>query len=255
MGMNDLDLAFAQMTADDAQSARFYQVLAETPLFLILEVEASGETITPRVFDLPDGAIVLAFDSEDRLGDWAEGALPYAMLPGRVIAQQLADLGIGLGLNFGAVSETILPPEAMVWLTEMLDVAPEPMDARIDSVLPLGPLPPALMAALDMGFAAGLAQAAYLAAVKYQSGGQGHILGFVGATAEAALTRAVAERLSFSNLEAGALDVTFVAAGSQLAEILATRGQALPIPTLAAPEAIAPRPAPGSDPDRPPKLK
>lgn len=254
--MNDLDLAFAEMAlTDSAQSARFYQILAETPLFLILEHEASGENITPRVFDLPDGAIVLAFDSEERLGDWADGAVPYAMLPGRVIAQQLASLGIGLGLNFGAVSQTILPPEAMVWLTEMLDVAPEPMDARIETVLPLGPMPPALMAALDMGFAAGLAQGAYLAAVRYQSGGQGHILGFMGATAEAALTRAVAERLVFSNLEAGALDVTFVQAGSKLADMLAARGQALPIPALILPEAPNARPAPGSDPDRPPLLK
>lgn len=254
--MSDLDLAFAEMAlADDAQSARFYQILAETPLFLILEVEAVGETLTPRVFDLPDGAIVLAFDSEERLADWADGALPYALLPGRVIAQQLASLGIGLGLNFGAVSQTILPPEAMEWLTEMLDVAPEPMDARIESVLPLGPMPPALMVALDMGFAAGLAQVAYLAAVRYQSGGQGHILGFIGATAEAALTRAVAERLVFSNLEAGALDVTFVQAGSPLAQLLSSRGQELPIPALIPPEAPTTRPSPGSNPDRPPILK
>lgn len=252
---HDLDQAFALMGHNDAQSARFYQILSETPLFLILEQEADGETLSPRVFDLPDGAIVLAFDSEERLADWAEGALPYALLPGRVIAQQLAPLGIGLGLNFGAVSETILPPEAMEWLTEMLDVAPEAMDARIDAVLPLGPMPPALMTALDMGFAAGLAQAAYLAAVRYQSGGQGHILGFVGATAESALTRAVAERLVFSNLEAGALDVTFVQAGSKLADMLAARGQELPIPTLILPEAPSDRPAPGSDPDRPPILK
>lgn len=253
--MNDLDNAFSLMGDNDAQSARFYQILAETPLFLILEHEADGETLTPRVFDLPDGAIVLAFDSEDRLGDWAQSPLPYAMLPGRVIAQQLASLGIGLGLNFGAVSETILPPEAMEWLTEMLDVTPEAMDARIDAVQPLGPMPPALMTALDMGFAAGLAQAAYLAAVRYQSGGQGHILGFVGATAESALTRAVAERLVFSNLEAGALDVTFVQAGSKLADMLAARGQELPIPALILPETPMDRPAPGSDPDRPPILK
>lgn len=251
--MNDLDLAFAQMNADDTQSAQFYRILSETPLFLILEVEAIGETITPRVFDLPDGAIVLAFDSEERLADWADGALPYAMLPGRVIAQQLAALGLGLGLNFGAVSQTILPPEAMEWLTEMLDVAPEPMDARIETVLPLGPLPPALIAALDMGFAAGLAQTAYLAAVKYQSGGQGHILGFIGATAEAALTRAVAEALAFSNLEAGALDVTFVQAGTKFADILAARGRELPIPAREDPETPSTRPAPGSD--RPPILK
>lgn len=252
---NDLDLAFAQMTQDDAHSARFYQILAETPLFLILEVEADGETLTPRVFDLPEGAIVLAFDSEERLGDWTDAALPYAMLPGRVIAQQLAALGLGLGLNFGTVSQVILPPDAMVWLTEMLDVTPEIMDAHIAEVLPLGPLPDALIAALDMGFAAGLAQSAYLALVRYASGGQGHIMAFVGATAETALTRAVAERLVFSNLEAAALDVTFVDAGSKLAQVLAARGRLLAIPARAAPDAPAPRAAPGSDPDRPPILK
>ena len=145
--MSNLDRAFLGMEAGDAQ--HFYQILAETPLYLVLDTEAQGDTIRPRVFD-PPGALVLAFDSQDRLAAWSDemglGVLPYAVLPGRIVAQYLT--GMSLGLNFGAPSQTILPPEALAWLTEMLDVTPEPIQARIREILPLGALPPALLAAL-----------------------------------------------------------------------------------------------------------
>ena len=55
--------------------------------------------------------------------------------------------------------------------------------------------------------------------------------------------------------KSGALDVTFVQAGSPLAQMLALRGQELPIPALIPPEAPTTRPSPGSNPDRPPILK
>ena len=107
--MSNLDRAFLGMEAGDAQ--HFYQILAETPLYLVLDTEAQGDTINPRLFD-PPGALVLAFDSADRLAAWSDemglGALPYAVLPGRIIAQYLT--GLSLGLNFGAPSQTILPP-------------------------------------------------------------------------------------------------------------------------------------------------
>ncbi len=261
---SNLDTAFMGMqTGQEADAFRFYQILAETPLFLVLDHEPEAATITPRLFNLHTGSMVLAFETEDRLAAWAGemglGTLPYAMLPGRIIAQQLAPLDLALGLNFGAPSETILPHAAMDWLSQMLDVAPEAVQARIEQVLPLGAVPPALLAALDLAMtgAGGLAAAAYLAAVRYQSGAQGHIVAIFGAApqAEAALTRAIAESLGFAGLEAGVLDVTFLQANSGLAETLAKRGHALTIPDLILPDAPSARPAPGADPAKPPILK
>ena len=108
---------------DAAAGLRFYRLLADATLFLLLEREAEGERVDPRVFDLPDGPVLLAYDSEERLAVMGDGPLPYAALPGRLIAQQMLGQGLSLGLNFGtgAASEALLPPEALRWLCEMLD--------------------------------------------------------------------------------------------------------------------------------------
>jgi hypothetical protein len=66
------------------------------------ESEAEGDTLAPRVFALEDGPVVLAFDSEDRLAEFTGAPAPYAVLPGRVIAAQLAGQG---GWRSGSASD------------------------------------------------------------------------------------------------------------------------------------------------------
>jgi hypothetical protein len=70
--------------------------------------------------------------------------------------------------------------------------------------------------------------------------------------AEAALAEAVAEALRFSGVEAGALDVTFVAADSPVVARFARVGLRFDLPTPAMPTAPG---APGMDASRPPRLK
>lgn len=254
----------------------FYQILAETPLFLLLASEPKGEDLTPLVFALASGPVVLAFDSEDRMGAWAQsvgqGALPYAVLPGRILAGliagqdagQASGAGLALGLNFGAQSpsEMILPQEAMQWLMQMLDVSPAAKVEKIAQVLPMGAAPPALLNALAQALqgAGGVAQRAVLARVAYVGGAQAHVLAFFG-VAEAAqppLARAVAEALAFSGLEAAALDVIFPSLAPQAGrsvQLMLERGQDIPLPKPAEIEPPAPRPAPGMDQSAPPKLR
>lgn len=245
---------------------QFYHIFAETPLTLLLQTEAAGEDLMPLTFDLPTGAMILAFDSEDRLAAWAasqgQGALPYAQIPGRVLAGLIAgQSGLDLGLNFGAgsASEMVLPHDAMVWLADMLAVAPQQQAAQITQVLPLGAAPAGVMAALSRGLsgAGGLAEAAVLGRVAYHSGAQAHVLAFFGAAtaAEAPLARAVAEALAFSGLEAAALDVIFPPQG-RTSDALRAQGLpiALPAPPVSAEAAQHPR-APGMDKDAPPKLR
>ena len=66
--MTPLDLAYEAMVAapegEDAPRLRFYERLADGEMILLLETEAEGETLTPRVFDLEDGPVVLIFDTE-----------------------------------------------------------------------------------------------------------------------------------------------------------------------------------------------
>ncbi|WP_054006149.1 SseB family protein [Cypionkella psychrotolerans] len=263
--MQSLDQAYGAMQAGDASAGlRFYRLLADATLFLLLEREAEGERVDPRVFDLPDGPVLLAYDSEERLAVFGQGpqsgaGLPYAALPGRLIAQQMLGQGLSLGLNFGtgAASEVLLPPEALRWLCEMLEAAPVEVEATpVQFFAPKG-LPEALSDALTftLGGAAGLARAALLSGVRYSDGRLGHMLAVIDAApgAEEALARALSEALVFSGLEAGELDVTFLSSGDAAVVELARVAIVFEVPELVAQAAVE-RAAPGMD-GKPPRLR
>lgn len=257
----DLDrLHRAMAAAPESDTARlaFYDRLADAELCLLLAREPAGDVIEPALFDLEEGRVALAFDREDRLAAFAEGPAPYAALPGRVVARMLAGEGLGLGLNLGvAPSAFLMPAEAMRWLAETLGHAPEPASSRPAAFGPPAGVPEALLAALDAKLArlSGFARRAHLVAVTYDGGGQGHLLVFeeARAGAEAALAKAVSEALVFSGLEAGSLDVTFLAPGDAALPALVRQALTIALPEPA-PQVAAPA-APGSDPARPPRLR
>lgn len=257
--MTPLDRAYEAMAADEDQRLQFYERLADGELFLLLESEAEGADLKPRVFPLEDGPVVLVFDLEERLADFAGGIAPYAALPGRVIAQQLAGQGIGLGINLGvAPSGMVLPAEAVDWLAGMLEAGPQEVEAVPEAFHAPKGVPEVLLAALDakLARAGGLASAALLAGVSYRGGRRGHMLAFLDAApgAEAALARAAAEALAFSGLEAGEMDVGFMASGEAAAGAMARVALRFDLPVPLRPEPAAPV-APGCDPARPPRLK
>ena len=259
-----LDAAHAAMeSAPDDPRARlkFYERLADGELFLLLAQEADGDAVTPEIFDVAEGRFVLAFDRSERLTRFAERPAPYVALSGRALASMLAGQGIGLGVNLEvAPSAILIPPEAVLWLAETTAAQPDEVEARIAEVGAPRDLPDALIIALDakLAAAAGLAEMACLVSVVHQGGGRGHMLGFVGASeaARPALARAVAEALTFSGIEAGALDVGFFAADDPVSARLAARGLRfdLPVATPAASPGLVPA-APGSDPAKPPILR
>lgn len=259
-----LDRAHAAMAAapeDGAARLRFYAQVADSDLVLLLAEETDGEDLSPEIFDLEEGRFILAFDTEERLAEFAAAPVPYAALPGRVIARMLAGQGVGLGLNLGvAPSALLLPAEALVWLAEMLDHAPRRAEARPVAVGAPRGLPAPVAAVLDATLAGlgGLARAAHLVAVDYDGGRSGHLLAFEGATQrdEAALAKAVSEALVFSGVEAGEIDVAFLAGDDPLRDRIAavSRRFVLPEPAREKVRAGAPA-APGMDPARPPKLR
>lgn len=263
--MTPLDHAYAAMQADPSDEAaglRFYRLLADTPLLLLLEREAEDEVLAPRVFELETGPVLLAFDQADRMAALADGPVAYAELPGRVIAAQMAGQGLALGLNFGsdAPSETLLPPEALEWLAQMVAA---PVLAEVEAVpesfhAPQG-LPDALLEALavTVGSAPGLARAAWLVGVRYGGGRAGHMLAVLDARLEAAapLAQAVAQAIGFSGLDAAEIDVTFLDSNDRAVRGIVAVGVEFAFPAAREPEIPeAPKP-PGSDPDRPPKLR
>lgn len=255
-----LDAAHAAVSADPENEAlrlRFFERLADGELVVLLEREAEGETLQPKVFDLKDGPVVLVFDREERLASFTGGIAPYAALPGRVIAGLLKGQGIGMGVNLGvAPSAMLLPPEAMDWLAETLDGGPEEVEAKPQAFL-APTVPEAVIAALDakLARAGGLAAAALLAGVVYEDGRRGHLLALIDAAegAEGALARAMNEALVFSGIEAGELDVVFVRAGDPATRAMGRVALRFDLPAPDKPD-LAPA-APGMDPTRPPKLR
>lgn len=256
--MTPLDEAFVAMDAapDDAQARlAWFDRLAASEMFLLLEDEAAGETIRPKVFAVAGADLVVAFDREERLVDFAGDVAPFVGMSGRTLAQMLSDAGLGLAVNLGTEAETVLEGEAIGWLAGTLSQAPEAVEDRPDEVLPPDGLPETLLTALDARLATthGRASLAYLVATGHDDGRRGHLLAFVEAKDgyERALAQLVADALSFSGLEAGSLDVGFFRASDPMCATFAKVGLRFDLPQLADP--IAPV-APGSDPDKPPRL-
>jgi hypothetical protein len=253
-----LDAAHAAVSADPENEAlrlRFFERLADGEMVVLLEREAVGDSFEPKVFDLEDGPVVLVFDREERLASFTGGIAPYAALPGRVIAGLLKGQGIGLGVNLGVASSSmLLPAEAMDWLAETLEEGPEEVEALPEEFLAPA-VPEAVVASLDakLAKARGLASAAVLAGVVYRGGRRGHLLAFLDAAegTEGALARAMGEALVFSGVEAGELDVVFLRSSEAAAEAMGRVGLRFDLP---APEAAAPA-APVMDLSRPPKLR
>ncbi|MCV2877004.1 SseB family protein [Rhodobacteraceae bacterium XHP0102] len=263
IALTPLDQASVQMqAAEHAEAARlrFYDRLLSAELFVLLNTPAQAQDgkIDPKILSSEGTDFVLAFDTEERLSQFVEGTeAPYAALTGRALAGMLAPLNIGLGLNLGvAPSETLLDGAAMVWLHEIGVGAPTALDARPVSVMAPRALPQDLLLALDGKLAGleGLASSAYLALVDYQDGSRNHILCFVDAAPEAhdALARAVSQSLHLSGVEAAVLDVAFLPASDPFVAKLAKHGLRFDLPQPQKPQV---RPAPGTDPDNPPKLR
>ena len=257
-----IDIAHAAMEAnpaDDGARLKFYERLADAELFLLLEKEPEDDRISPEVFEVQDASFVLVFDTVERLAEFVGKPAPYAALSGRVIAQMLAPSGIGLGVNLDVARSSILiPAGAVAWLVDTLGNAPDEVEAQIaEFTAPVG-LPETLITSLDakLSTAVGLAQWAYLVGTVQDNGARSHLLGFVGALsdAEGALAKAVSEALTFSGIDAGALDVGFFAKNDPVAAQLAKVGLRFDLPEPEAPQKYV-QTAPGSDPDKPPKLR
>lgn len=257
-----LDHAHAAMQAnpdDDQRRTRYYEVLADTELCLLLRAEAEADAIDPEVVMIDDTAFVLAFDAEERLAAFTGAPTPYAALSGRVLAAMLADQGAGLAVNPDHPSAFLIPPDGMQWLVDTLDgTAPQQTQGTVVALLAPGEVPGDILDALAdrLGRAAGLAQTAYLVQAEYDGGARMPLLAILGAEAraEAPLAQTVAEALTFSGYDATAMDVVFLDPEDARMPALTALGLRLDIP---APEPrqvqqIAP---PGSDPDHPPRLR
>ncbi|MEO0341953.1 MAG: SseB family protein [Pseudomonadota bacterium] len=257
--MTPLDQAYADMEAGgDAERLAYYGRLSQVELFLALTEEPSGDRIKPWVFDTGQGKFAIAFDTEERLSEFGNGPTAFVALSGRAVMDMLRGQNIGLGVNLVvAPSGHLMEPKDVEWLANVLDQRPEKTDARPVSLHPPATLPDSLLVSLDARLSAldGQARYAYLVEAEYEANHRNHVLAFVNALegAEDALAQTVSEALSFSGIEAGALDVMFIAASDPIAAQFAKAGLRFDLPEAQVFEDIEFE-APGSDPSKPPIL-
>ncbi len=260
--MTLLDKAHAAMDAlpdNDGLRLQFYERLADCELFLLLEAEPVDDIAKPIIFPVEGQKYALVFDREERLVEFSQVPTPYISLSGRMIAQMLNGQGVGLGVNLSvAPSSMLLPETAVTWLAKTLSVAPEETTAKPTAVYAPGSVPEILIRSLDTKLAtmAGLAKSAYLAELAYEDAPKGHVIAFIDALepAKGAITAAISEVLTFSGIEAGTLDVLFLRATDPICAQLTEVALRFDLPDLQDPQAHAIK-APGSDPDKPPKLR
>ncbi|MEX0969768.1 MAG: SseB family protein [Paracoccaceae bacterium] len=257
-----LDRAYqALVDQDDAMDARmaFFGLLADSELFLVLMAQSDGATAAPMVIETSDGAYALAFDSEERLAEFAAVPMDYASMAGRRVAVLLAEAGLGLSLNPGvSPCEAAFPHEVMAWLAEATQSQNQRAEARMTALAPPGALPDILLQVLDSRLAnmAGVASAAWLAQASYDDGSQQHVLAMVDvpAMAQPGVAEALGSALRFAALEAGSLDIVFLEPDDPRLLVFARVGLGFEVPALVLPEPPKAR-APGSDPDKPPRLR
>jgi hypothetical protein len=261
MEMTPLDTAHAAMNAapdDDTARLRFYERMADVELYLLLEAEPVNDQINPKVLETDGAQYLLAFDRAQRLAQYAGDTAAYVALSGRNVAAMLEDQPLGIALNIDvAPSAILLPDTAVAWLRETLTHEAAQVEAKIESVLPPKGLPESLIEAIDakLATATGMAANAWLVGVEYSGGGHGHLLAFIDAIprAQDALVRAASEALTFSGIEAGAMDVGFFAHGDPTVTKLMRVGLRFDLPKM---ETLQKTPRmPGSNPDEPPILK
>ena len=67
-----LDRAHVAMVAGGAaERLRYYQTMTAAELFLLLEAEAEEDDVVPQAFEVEGRTFVLAFDTEERLAEFA----------------------------------------------------------------------------------------------------------------------------------------------------------------------------------------
>ncbi len=236
--------------ADAAARARILSQLADTELFAALSGDPAGDRAELQTYALPDGIFALACDREDRLAEFVGGPVSHLALPGRVLAEALAQEGQGLLVNPGHASELMLDSAMLGWLAGALAIRPSlgtaetarhlsAPDANAVSVL-AGPL------AQRLGDMVGLVGQLGLVAAEWADGRRGHmlILRDVDPAHEGAVAKALAEFIAFLPELPGGVDIAF-------------SGRALPAQALIV-EPPPPDPAPPvarRDPKAPPRLR
>jgi hypothetical protein len=252
MDADPLEAAMSRLEAEpDSDPVRlaFWERFLGSEVWLLLETEE--EPLRPLILTTGDGPVALAFASESRMAAFIAEPTPCAALSGRRLVAALAGRGVMLGINLGLDAPgSLQPAEAIDWAAGLASPLAE-IDGRVGAVGP-PQVRPGFLAALDARLAAlaGRGAEAWLANARHADGGESTVLAMVGVAPadRPAVLETMAEAFRLAG-EDGTLDVLFA---DEVPEAFRRHGLGFTLPEVAPP--IRPS-IPGSDPDRPPRLR
>jgi hypothetical protein len=261
-----LDRAYLAAAADAAPhlSGRVADALMAAPLWLLLETEPAGDRFSPQLLELEAGPTALAFDDEDRLIAFTEVPAAHVCMPGRALISLLAGQGLNLAINPGvAPSEIFWDAAAISWAAEALSGDVDAETAQPHALIPPEGITTEALELLGLKLAA-LAPAlaeAWLTEASFPDGSARLLMvlrlrGDDGdADAEADVARALADTGRLAGAALPELDAAFTAEGDALLLRARQVGMGVELPAPPAQPARAAPEAPGSNPDKPPRLR
>ena len=241
---------------DPVRFAAVLQRLADSELFLALDVDINGPDLNPKVVYLKEQEYVAVYDTELRLEESIGGGVEYLALSGRVLIQMLADKSTGIALNPGtAAIGYIFEPETLQWLVMSLEEKPEKMAQKITEVSSPAKISSKALDALSakLTSAQGLADYACLVEATDILDNKNPLLCFVGSVpnSEPNLAKLVNEYLQFSDHNGDPWDVTYLDPAHGLVEKILNVGLRFDLPKPAPAVKLI---APGSVKGKPPIL-
>ncbi len=267
--VTDIDRAYSEMiTGGEAELLRFYQVLAGSGLFVLLDAPDGNEVPEPKIIPVEAGHYVLVFDLKDRVTELTGYDAPTSRVTGREVFQLMRGRGIGVAVNMGeAPSAMLIPGDAIDWICDTLDdaagkapapaPAPAPAAGRFKALLAPHNFPDTLQLALNdkLGPVADLYDRALLLRAEYDDGQSGYLLAFsvVEEGNRGAIAASVNDALATFRGKEIALDIAFLASDEPLLDRIgrvatplrpegARRPEGGPSNRLSAPNAGTPRP-------------
>lgn len=260
--LSRLDTAYANMQnpdGDETAELRFYETFCDCVLTVLIVEDEAQDKIQFDIFETSQGALVLAFDSEDRMAEFIEKPTGFINMPGRELLQMLSDQQLGIGLNLAvAPSSQILEKATLDWVRDVIGSESMVKMDKISSLKPATNISPSLSQNLAMRLQAfyGFVESVLICDVTYEDGYAGTAFFVLNCDpdTEANLFAMLMETQRFSSRDDSEIAIQFIQTNSpNIDDIRAVAQEVKPLPRSA--KSISTPKAPGRDPAKPPKLR
>ena len=249
-----LDIIIKKIAVSDIVDNRLilFRRFLETELFILID---GPENPDPKLMQIDEGMIMLAFDLEEKLIDFAGENSFFISMSGRRLISQNASIGIAVNLN-NSGGGYILTNEVIEWLMKNTQATKEVLQRNTNEIASPSIITERFVELLDEALAAsfGLAECAILVQDLTKSEAKNLLLIFVGSVEfyHTALAQQVSEAFSLSGIQDLILDITFCNSEDELVKKALLVGLRFDLPQI---EKSSEPKAPGTDPKKPPLLR